>query len=471
MDEVLRLLDNLRRENNVSGAFMKILVCVKIIKGELNPFDASALECALRLTKDVTVVCMGPKSCEEVLLPLTRLGAKVVLISDAAYAGSDTLVTARILSAAIRTMGYDLVLCGRQSIDGDTAQVGPMLSVKLGCDLITNALDVELADGSVVANTRRGKEEASFPAVVTMERGYILRFPSIFSKVGTVEVLDNAELDLEKEKCGLAGSPTRVLQSFENERGKRKCKFISMGELAPLVEELKAQERHTEVKAEAGVKLKSVWAIGSAVYEKAAETAEEVIVLEETDPVKIAQMAKERKPEVILWNADLEGRKNAPIAAAILETGLCADCTRLETDGETLFMYRPAQGGNITAKIKCTTKPQMATVRTASASSDIIVSGGKGVADKADKLEALAKSLGASLGASRGLVDMNGAPYERQIGLTGKTVSPKIYIAVGISGAIHHTCAIEGAEVVIAINPDKDARIFEYADYGILEAF
>ena len=468
---MLRLLDNLRRENNISGAFMKILVCVKIIKGEINPFDASALECALQLSKDVTVLSMGPKSCEEALLPLTRLGAKVVLISDAAYAGSDTLVTARILSAAIGRLDYDLVLCGRQSVDGDTAQVGPMLAQMLGCGLITNALKIEIADTKVLASTRMGEESAPLPAVVTLERGYILRFPSIFSKVGTVEIWDNSVLGLDKEQCGLAGSPTRVLESFENERGKRKCKFISMAELAPLVEELKKQERRAEAKAESGVKLSSVWTAGSAVYEKAAEIAEEVVLIDETDPVKIAKMAKEKQPEVILWNADLQGRRDAPIAAAILETGLCADCTRLETDGETLFMYRPAQGGNITAKIKCVTKPQMATVRTASASSDIIVSGGKGVADKAEKLEALAEEFGASLGASRGLVDMNGAPYERQIGLTGKTVSPKIYIAVGISGAIHHTCAIEGAETVIAINPDKDARIFEYADYGVLEEF
>lgn len=453
------------------GAFMKILVCVKIIKGEINPFDASALECALKLSKDVTVLSMGPKSCESVLLPLTRLGAKVILISDAAYAGSDTLVTAKILSAAIGRLEYDLVLCGRQSVDGDTAQVGPMLSHMLGCGLITNALSLEVADGQVRADTRLGEESVSLPALVTLERSYILRFPSIFSKPGAVEILDNGALGLEKEKCGLTGSPTRVLESFENERGKRKCKFISMEELPALVEKLKQEERAALEKSTSDVKLKSVWAVGSAVANKASEIAEEVILIEETDPVKIAQLAKEKQPEVILWNADLQGRKIAPIAAAILETGLCADCTRLETDGETLYMYRPAQGGNITAKIKCVTKPQMATVRTASASSDIIVSGGKGVADKADALSALAESLGASLGASRGLVDMNGAPYERQIGLTGKTVSPKIYIAVGISGAIHHTCAIEGAGAVIAINPDKDARIFEYADYGVLEEF
>ena len=113
----------------------------------------------------------------------------------------------------------------------------------------------------------------------------------------------------------------------------------------------------------------------------------------------------------------------------------------------------------------------MATVRTKSDSSDIILSGGKGVADSVDKLYELAEKLGAEIGASRGLVDMNRMPYDKQIGLTGKTVSPKIYIAVGISGAIHHTCAVEGSTTVIAINPDKDARIFDYADYGIVERF
>ena len=72
---------------------MKILVCVKVIKGEVNPFDESALECALQLSNDVTVISMGPKSCETALLPLTRLGAKVTLISDSIFAGSDTLAT------------------------------------------------------------------------------------------------------------------------------------------------------------------------------------------------------------------------------------------------------------------------------------------------------------------------------------------------------------------------------------------
>lgn len=172
-----------------------------------------------------------------------------------------------------------------------------------------------------------------------------------------------------------------------------------------------------------------------------------------------------------MWKADLWGRKNAPITAALLQTGLCADCTVLETDGKRLFMYRPVRSGSVTAKIECRTNPQMATVRTETKSGDIVVAAGKGVKDDLERVQQFADSLGAELGASRGLVDSGGAPYSTQIGLTGKTVSPKIYIAVGISGAVHHTCAIENAGTIIAINPDKNARIFEYADYGMIGEF
>ena len=450
---------------------MRILVCAKVIDGEINPFDESALECALMLSDDVTVISMGPPSCENVLKPLTRLGAKVTLISDSLYAGSDTLATAYVLMTAIKKEKYDLILCGRQSVDGDTAQVGPMLAQMLGLPLITNALSVKVKGKNVSAETRMGDEKAKLPSLITVERGYVLRFPSIFSKLGDVRVIDNKVLGCEASKCGLQGSPTRVSKVFENERGKRKCTFITMKELLPLIKKLVAAEHIEEKREYIGKKLKSVWAVGEEVAEKAKEISEGVVLIEKSAPDKIAARAKTEKPDVILWNADLWGRKTAPQVAAMLDTGLCADCTMLETDGKNLIMYRPARSGNITAKIKCVKKPQMATVRTRTESSDIIVAGGKGVADKTEKLYELAKKLGAETGASRGLVDMDKAPYDKQIGLTGKAVSPKIYVAIGISGAVQHTCAVEGADTIIAINPDKDARIFEYADYGIITAF
>ena len=184
---------------------MKILVCVKVIKGEINVFDESALECALKMSDDVTVVSMGPKSCENALLPLTRLGAKVKLISDSVFAGSDTLATAYVLSEALKKESFDLILCGRQSTDGDTAQVGPMLSEMLGLPLITNAFEIKAERKSVTAKTRLGEEKAKLPALVTLERGYVLRFPSIFSKLTAVEIIDNRALLCDTEKCGLKG--------------------------------------------------------------------------------------------------------------------------------------------------------------------------------------------------------------------------------------------------------------------------
>ena len=158
----------------------------------------------------------------------------------------------------------------------------------------------------------------------------------------------------------------------------------------PLVDALMKQNKFVEKVEYTGQKLKSVWAVGEEVLEKAKEISEEVILIEKSAPENIAQRALTEKPNVILWNADLWGRKNAPIVAAMLETGLCADCTMLEADGQNLIMYRPAQGGNITAKIKCVKTPQMATVRTKTNSSDIIVSGGKGAKDSLEKLRKLA---------------------------------------------------------------------------------
>ncbi len=450
---------------------MKILVCVKVINGELNPFDESAIECALTLSDDVTVISMGPKSTENALIKLTRLGVKVVLITDSVFAGSDTLATSYILSEAVRKFEYDLILCGRQSIDGDTAQVGPMLSAMLKIPLSTNALKVSVGENKLSVKTRYGDEEINLPALLTIERGYVLRFPSIFSKVSEITYLDNSDLHCDVAKCGLNGSPTRVLKTFENEKGKRKCKFIKMSELDALIEELREKEDVKENSLQNNFKLKSVWAVGEDVLPKAMEIAEEVVLINPDEPSVIAKKALTEKPSVILWDASPYGRKNAPIVAAMLNTGLCADCTHLEADGENLLMYRPALSGNIIAKIKCLTSPQMATVRTLKQSASIMVSAGRGVKENLEKLKSFAKKYNAELGASRGLVDLNLMPYETQVGLTGKMVSPKIYIAVGVSGAVHHTVGIENARYVIAINPDKDARIFDYADYGILEEF
>ncbi len=453
---------------------MKIAVCVKIIDGELNPFDECALEEALRIQDaEVYVVSMCPESAKDKLLSLTRLGVKkVFLLSDKAFAGSDTLATAYILSLQIKKLNCDMVFCGRQTIDGDTAQVGPSISVKLGFNLITNVMEIKSVEGKVSCVTRFGDETAELPSVLTIERINKLRFPSIFSRTGEIEIVNNSKLQADTDKIGLKGSPTRVLKSFENSSGQRRCTFISPSEFDSVLQKALKADDVSELRAEGDKeKLKSVWAVGKETAEIAKSISEEVILKEMQSPFEFAEQVKSENPQVILFPADLLGRKVAPQVASVLETGLCADCTLLEAENGRLMMYRPAKGGNITAKICCSTNPQMATVRCSQKSDDIIISGGRGVGDKIEELKKLAQNLGGDLCCSRALVDKDVLSYEHQVGLTGKSISPKVYIAIGISGAIQHMCAIENSKTVIAVNPDRDADVFKYADYGIVCSF
>lgn len=173
-------------------------------------------------------------------------------------------------------------------------------------------------------------------------------------------------------------------------------------------------------------------------------------------------------PDAVLWGSDIKSKSIAPQVAALLNTWLCADCTALETDGETLYMYRPACSGNIIAKIKCETKPPMATVRTAEEEQNKIIIGiGYGARERIAEIKKFAEKINAGIAATRKMADSDYLPYELQVGLTGKTVNPDVYIAVGISGAVHHIAGIKQSGTVIAINSDKNAPIFKYADFGI----
>jgi len=229
----------------------------------------------------------------------------------------------------------------------------------------------------------------------------------------------------------------------------------------------------------------------------------------------LTTLAALHKPEIILAGATAIGRSFFPKVAAKLYTGLTADCTVLDIDPETgnLHQTRPAFGGNILATIVTPHhRPQMATVRhkvmkkaernasrkgdivevkftTAGdvrtrvlktveevsetvniSEADIIVAGGRGMgtAKNFHLLEELAKTLGGAVGATRGAVDEGWIPYSHQVGQTGKTVCPKLYIAAGISGAIQHLAGMQSSDVIIAINKDPNAPIFSVATYGIV---
>ena len=452
---------------------MKIVVCVKqSADGEINPFDASAYETALGIDgAEITLLSMGPEKTAPFLEGLTRLGAEsAVLLCDRAFAGADTLATSYALSLAIKRLSPDFVFCGRQSVDGDTGQVGPSLAVRLEFSLVTNVMSLKNAENGLSYTDRLGNGgNITAPAVITLEKSRKLRLPSIRSKVKSVEILTADDINADISLCGLKGSPTRVLKTFENDSDRRSCTFISPDKLMWAIDEGLKKGRQKIRPAESASKLKNVWCVGNSPTEFAKTVGENITVIDPDTPEKTAKKIRTGHPDAVLWGSDIKSKASAPQVAALLNTGLCADCTALETDGETLYMYRPACSGNIIAKIACETKPPMATVRTAEEEQKKIIIGiGYGAREHIAAIKAFAEKINAGIAATRKMTDGDYLPYEFQVGLTGKTVNPDVYIAVGISGAVHHIAGIKQSGTVIAINTDKDAPIFKYADYAIV---
>jgi len=297
------------------------------------------------------------------------------------------------------------------------------------------------------------------------------------------------------------------------------------GEISPVVFELLGKGR--ELAEQRKTKLTAIL-LGYKVKETANKLisfgADEVIIIDNPSlenfldipyTKALTQLAQKYKPEIILSGASVCGRSFIPRVAVELKTGLTADCTGLEIDKESniLLQTRPAFGGNIMATIVTPDHlPQMSTVRHKVmdpikedlnrqgdiieeeldmyftddseylefvhddtqvinlTEANIVVSGGRGIKTKENfrYIEEFANSIGAAIGASRAAVDSEWIEYPHQVGQTGKTIKPKIYIAVGISGAIQHLAGMQSADYIIAINKDADAPIFKVADLGLV---
>ncbi|MDE7158655.1 MAG: FAD-binding protein, partial [Clostridiales bacterium] len=145
-----------------------------------------------------------------------------------------------------------------------------------------------------------------------------------------------------------------------------------------------------------------------------------------------------------------------------------ADCTDVRVREGKIVFSRPARGGNTVADIECTRSPVMATLRTGKKTGGLVADVGFGALGCLDKIRKWCETQNGMLMASRAAVDHGKLPYAIQIGLTGRAVAPDTLVVFGVSGAVQHTCAVEGAGTIIAVNPDKNARIFDYADYGFV---
>lgn len=571
---------------------MRILICLKqvpdttevkltgdltlereFVAQVLNPADESALELGLELKEKhggtVTVLTMGPKRAEGMLREALSRGAdEAVLMTSPRFAGADTLVTAHCLAEAEKALGgFDLILCGRRAVDGETGQVGPMVAALLERPCVVNATEGEIAEGCLRALqlTEAGSQEwkAPLPAVMTLcEWSHALRLPTISglrrAAQADVQFCEPEDLGIDPATCGLKASPTRVTHISARPVGVRPCVKTSFAEVMKALEAkglalgAAGQEEAPRPDVSADKDEQSAAITIAVLCEGDGNAAAEllgkarqltpsgrVLALSETKepPLsafasfgadeaaalgrltddcaqadRIADALRQLQPDAVLFPATIRGRFLSAWVAAKLHTGLTADCTALSlTETGLLKQVRPAFGGNLTAEILCkTARPQMASVRPGvfpepapltgrtcalrplklAASPErmerlsftpaesgvslqgapVIVTGGKGVGSKKgfEKLEELAALLGGGVGATRSAVDAGWISYPHQIGQTGITVRPRLYLAFGVSGLVQHTVGMSSSGVVVAVNKDRNAPIFACADYGIV---
>lgn len=544
---------------------------------EPNMLDMVALGAALKLREEVggevTAVTMGPPQAADVLKAAHLGGADhLILISDRALQGSDTLATARALADALRPRGFDLILAGKHSLDSETGQVGPMVAELLGLPVATgvSSLKVDRAKGrlEVWRETEAGHEALSlpYPAVISAaenlaEEVYISRKKVAAAPDVPHEHLGAGDLSGPMEHYGDKGSPT-VVEGIREEkvvrdqvRATSKTPQAQAEELAhylsrrpsgdfdaepsqPFAGEIwvycppHAGAVHPVAKELLGEAYRMTSAGGgrtAAVLlgEASASTREELArsgadrlylagdpalsrFLSDRHADVVSRAIGERRPDAVLFPATPEGRELASLVSARLSLGLTGDIVGLHPTGRGLIQDKPAFGGNFIAPITSTTRPDMATVRPGvfeplavargqemetveisgrTTGRDVVagdvrpldlpaglltdrgtvLSVGYGVGEEgAREILRLAKEKGFGLAASRSVTDSGWLPKAFQVGLTGRSIAPDVYLALGISGAFEHLVGLRRARTIVAVNPDPDAPIFEASDFGIV---
>ena len=533
----------------------------------------------------MTVFTLGPPAAEDVLREAIAWGSANgltvdgVLVSDPAFAGSDTLATAKALAAALAHEGrFDLVLVGRNSVDADTGQVGPQLAQLLDLPFATGVREFELGDGAVRVRLEHDDEwvdaTVTLPALLSCAERLIdpcKQPPDARAAVPAERLRTLSAPELGPGPWGNDASPTSVgdVRLLEVQRAgeilagpiehqvERLVAVLEdrgvldparpVDEVAPVAAPSGAdgpviavvvepdRERLTRELLGAAVRLAArlpgrVAAIGPAVVgsQLGVWGAEDVVevrggstevigrrgdrpigeITEEDVAVGIARWASAARPWAILAPGTAWGREVASRVAATLGAGLTGDAVALTIEDSRLEALKPAFGGRLAAVVTADSAVQMATVRSGMlplpsprqpvgvreqqvvvesrgrvvihsrsrdddsglmANADAVIGIGQGVApDRYDELRPLLELLGAEVGATRKVTDQGWLPRARQIGITGHSISPRLYIALGVGGKFNHTVGVRASGTIVAVNPDPNARIFEWVDIGLV---
>ena len=514
-----------------------------------------------------TAITLGPTSADTVLREAILCGcAGGIHVSDPAFAGSDTLATARALAAALERCGpWDLVLCGRNSVDADTGQVPAQLAEMLGLPLLTGARQLEVDGDTIHALLEHDDEwvrvEVDLPAVVSCAERLCdpckVKNPEAWATVdpALIALLDAA--DLGPVPWGADGSPTRVGRTrlLEVERAGERLDGVGPGQVDRVVEVLRARGAFDAdidgpadevarpvgdgdggdvvVLGEPGRHRMNSELLGAGAGLAAAIGGRCVMSIDVVDDWEalsgqgvdkvlrhagtigaedVAGMLESRLNRDSTWAVlapgTAWGREVAARLATRLGAGLTGDAIGLEARDGRLVAFKPAFGGQMVAEITCTSAVQMATVRPGIlpglrprpngpfaiehldavvgsrtriierhrdddrdllANATIVIGVGAGV-DPTDlpEIEAHAAAIGAELCATRRVTDAGWMPRARQVGITGHSIAPRLYLAIGTSGKFNHTVGVRSAGTVVGINPDPDCDLWSACDIGMV---
>ncbi|HEV7864940.1 MAG TPA: FAD-binding protein [Acidimicrobiia bacterium] len=547
---------------------------------ELNPYCRRAVSQAVELAgaraaAAVTIVTLGPPSAEDTLREAIAWGLERgvdtdgLLVTDAAFAGSDTLATARALAAALSLAGpFDLILAGRNSVDADTGQVPPELAELLDLPFLTGVRTLTLEGRTVQAHCEHDDgwidAEVDLPAVLSCAERLIepckVDLPGR-AAVPAERIRRLAAADLGPGPWGQAGSPTTVgaVRVHEVDRegivldGPLDDQIRTAVDVLVRRGALAARPEGTggslggsvprpgnRAGPAVGVVLEADRPhVAQELLSAAADLAEEidghVVALAEAGEADAARLGAWGADEVVMlvgdalaaedvagavveWAAPAApwavlapstawGREVAGRAAVRLGAGLTGDAVGFDVDDGRLVAWKPAFGGQVVAAITASSPVQMATVRpgmlprreprqdgaitsrldvtsrgrlrirarardddtNALAEAAVVVGVGTGLGpEDYVELQDLLDVLGAELGATRKVTDRGWQPHARQIGITGRSIAPNLYVAIALSGKFNHMVGVRSSGTILAINGERDVPVFAAADVGII---